>query len=388
MTLVLRNVKAVTPFREIDEAVVVIHGDQIVELGTIKDDIDIPEDAQVFDLDGQIVAPSFIDLHIHGAVGIDYTEADEEQIDEISSFLLSRGITGVLATLYPKPKKALIKDVRRIVDYIRSNPERNIIRGIHLEGPFLNREFHGAINPDYIWTPDLNDWNDLRDAGRGTVRLMTIAPEVPGAMEIIRNAARDGIVPSVGHSMANYEEVSVAIDNGAAQVTHIFNAMAPFHHRKPGVLTAAFLHNELKVQLIADGLHVHPAVIKTLHKLKGGNGIILISDAMAASGFREGSYNFGDQEVIVDESGARLADGTIAGSISTLDIGVQVLVKHAGVPLTNALRMASLNPSRVLGTEHYKGILAVGKDADLVVMDQDFKVTMTLLGGEIVYSTL
>ena len=387
MYTVIRNVKAVTPFREIENAVLVIHGGQIAELGHV-DDIEIPDNAEVYDLDGHILVPSFIDLHIHGAVGVDYTEADETQIEEISRFLLSRGITGVLATLYPKPKDDLIADVRRLAEYIRSNPRQNVIRGIHLEGPYLNPEMHGAINPDYIWKPNKKDWSDLRDAGRGTVCLMTIAPELDGAMDVIRNAAREGIVPSIGHSIAKYEDISVAIDNGAAQVTHIFNAMAPFHHRKPGVLNAAFLHGELKVQLIADGIHVHPSVIQTLHKLKGASGIILISDAMAASGFNEGSYNFGDQEVYVDESGAHLADGTIAGSVATLDLGVQVLVKKAGIPLTNTVRMASLNPSRVLGTEHYKGILAVGKDADLVIMDQDFDVKMTMLGGHIVYSNL
>jgi len=387
MYKVFRNVKAVTPFREIEEAVLVVHGKQIAELGQAED-VEIPENAEVYDLEGHIITPSFIDLHIHGAVGVDYTEADEDQIEEISEFLLSRGVTGVLATLYPKPKDALIQDVRRLAEYIRTNPRRNVIRGIHLEGPYLNPKMHGAINEEYIWEPDKRDWSDLRDAGRGTVRLMTIAPEVKGTTEIIRNAAREGIVPSIGHSIAEYDDISVAIDNGAAQVTHIFNAMAPFHHRKPGVLNAAFLHGELKVQLIADGIHVHPSVIQMLHKLKGSGGIILISDAMAASGFRQGDYIFGDQEVTVDETGAHLADGTIAGSVATLDIGIKVLVKQAGLPLTNAVRMASLNPSRVLGTEHYKGILAVGKDADLVIMDQDFEVKMTLLGGEVVYSNL
>lgn len=387
METAFRNIKAITPFREIDNAALVVHGDQIVELGHV-DDVEIPETASVYDLDGHIIAPSFIDLHLHGGVGVDYTEANEAQMEEIAEFLLSCGVTGVLATLYPKPKDEYISDVRRIVEYIKENPRYNIIRGLHLEGPYLNKEMHGAINPDYIWEPDMRDWSDLRDAGRGYIRLMTIAPEVPGSMDIIRNAAREGIVPSIGHSTAKYDDISVAIDNGAAQVTHIFNAMAPFHHRKPGVLTAAFLHGELKVQLIADGVHVHPAVIQTLLKLKGQSGIILISDAMAASGYEAGKYDFGDQEVTVDESGAHLADGTIAGSIATLDVGIRVLVKKAGVPLTHAVRMASLNPSRVLGTEHYKGILAVGKDADLVVMDSDFNVVMTLLGGEVVHSAI
>lgn len=387
MDIAFRNVKAITPFREIPNAAVLVRGYQIAELGHV-DDVEIPDRAEVYDLDGFIVAPSFIDLHIHGAVGTDFTEASEDEIREISEFLLSRGMTGVLATLYPKPKDDFIDDIRRLAEYILRNPRKNIIRGIHLEGPYLNPEMHGAINRNYIWEPDMKDWADVRDAGRGTVKLMTIAPEVPGSLEVIRDAARQGIVPSIGHSKAPYEDISVAIDNGAAQVTHIFNAMSPFHHRNPGVLTASFLHGELKVQLIADGIHVHPAVIQTLMKLKGQSGIILISDAMAASGFSEGSYQFGDQEVHVDSKSARLEDGTIAGSVSTLDIGIRVLVKEAGIPLTHAIRMASLNPSRVLGNEHYKGILAVGKDADLVIMDEDFQVRMTLLDGEVVHSSI
>lgn len=387
MATVFRNVTVFTPFRKIDDASVIVQGKQIAELGR-SEDIRIPDDADIFDLDGYMMAPSFIDLHVHGAVGIDYIEAEEADMRQISDFMLSRGVTGVLATVYPKPKRELIADVRRITEYIRQHPRHNVIRGIHLEGPFLNREMHGAINPDYIWEPSREDWADLRDAGRDYVRLMTIAPEIPGAVEIIRDAARHGIVSSIGHSRAEYEDIRVAIDNGAAQVTHIFNAMAPFHHRNPGVLAAAFLHGELKVQLIADGLHVHPAIIEMLLKLKGQNGIILISDAMAASGYREGSYSFGDQEVTVDASGARLADGTIAGSVATLDIGVKTLVEQAGASPNHAFRTASLNPSRVLGTEHQKGILAVGKDADLVVMNQQFNVVMTILSGEITYNQL
>lgn len=387
MSLAFRNVSVFTPFREIEQATVLVQGNQIVELGRTEE-VQIPPHAETYDLDGLKIAPSFIDLHVHGAVGVDYTEADEDQIQEVSSFLLSCGVTGVLATLYPKPKRDYIDDVRRLTDYIRRNPHRNIIRGLHLEGPYLNKEMHGAINPDYIWTPDLHDWADLRDAGSGYIRLMTIAPEIPGAMEVIRDAARHGIVSSIGHSRAEYEDIRVAIDNGAAQITHIFNAMAPFHHRQPGVLTSAFLHGELKVQLIADGLHVHPAVIEMLLKLKGQNGILLISDAMAASGYKTGSYSFGDQEVTVDETGARLADGTIAGSVATLNVGVKTMVEQAGAPCTHAFRMASLNPSRVLGTEHQKGILAVGKDADLVVMDEHFQVVMTVLDGDIVHNRL
>jgi N-acetylglucosamine-6-phosphate deacetylase len=252
---------------------------------------------------------------------------------------------------------------------------------MHLEGPFINKKWHGAMKVDYLWQPSVDGWNKLYAAGQGYIRLMTLAPELPGMAEVMRAAAKNGVVLSIGHSAATFEEVLMAIDNGAAHITHLFNAMTPFHHRQPSVAVAALLQNELKVELIADGFHVHPAVMKLIYDIKGDGGIILITDAIRASGMPDGEYTFMDQKIIVRGKKALLENGTLAGSTLTMEAAVKNMVKLVGVPMTDAVRMASLNGAKVLGLEHKKGILAVGKDADLVVLNQDFDVQMTIYEG-------
>jgi N-acetylglucosamine-6-phosphate deacetylase len=257
--------------------------------------------------------------------------------------------------------------------------------GIHLEGPFINKELHGAMKAEYLWEPNVERWNKLYAVSQGYIRLMTIAPELPGVEEVMRAAAKNDVVLSIGHSSASYQEVLNAIDNGAAHVTHMFNAMKPFHHRNPGVSVAAMLHNELKVELIADSIHVHPAVMKLIYQIKGDGGILLITDAIRASGMPDGEYTFMEQKIFVKKKKAYLEDGTLAGSTLTMEQAIKCMVELVEVPLTHAVRMASLNGAKVLGLEHHKGILAVGKDADLVVMTKDFEVQMTVYEGKIKY---
>jgi N-acetylglucosamine-6-phosphate deacetylase len=214
---------------------------------------------------------------------------------------------------------------------------------------------------------------------------MTIAPELPGALEVMRMAAHDGVILSIGHSEAQYEDIETAIDNGLSQVTHIFNAMHPLHHRNPGVLTGALLKRELKVQLIGDGVHVHPAVTRLLYQLKGAEGILLVTDAISATGRPDGKYALAGREITCRNGQAYLRDGTLAGSTVTMERAVGTLVRNVGIPVAEAVRMASLNPARVLGLDHRKGVLAVGKDADCVILNDDYTVDMTIIGGEVVY---
>jgi N-acetylglucosamine-6-phosphate deacetylase len=214
---------------------------------------------------------------------------------------------------------------------------------------------------------------------------MTIAPELPGGLDVVREAVRRGIVPSIGHSAAKYDEVVAAIDCGVVQVTHIFNAMKPAHHRDPGVLGASYTHQELKVQLIADGIHVHPVIMEFVVGVKGPQGILLISDAIPPSGQGDGDYTVGGRKVQIRNGMAQLADGTLAGSVCHLERGVANLVRLADVPLKHAARMAGLNPARVLGLDHSRGVLATGHRADCVVMNEKFEVVMTIFHGKIVF---
>ena len=375
--------KIITPFRVLNDGVLIIEDGKISELGK-SSDADLGKNCNVIDVSGMLVCPGFVDLLTHGGAGFGFADDSNESIEKISQYLLMHGSTTVLASLFAKPEKLLLKDLRRIADFIEKHPDSNI-RGIHMEGPYLNTKFKGAMNGNYLWEPSTESWYKMWEASKGFIRIMTIAPELPGAVGVMQAAAKNGVVLSTGHSMATYDEVENAIDNGAAHVTHIFNAMEPFHHRHPGVILSSLLHNELKIELIADTLHVHPAVMKLLLKLKGSNGIILVSDSIRAGGMHEGEYEFADQKITMKGKKAYLADGTLAGSTLTLNVAIKNIVETTGARITEAVRMASLNGVKVLNLEHKKGILAVGKDADIVVMNDRYEVQLTIIGGEIAY---
>lgn len=383
MRLALIGGNIVTPFRMVKQGAIVTEYDLISNLGKMQD-VEIPDNTETFDVSGKIVAPGFVDLLVHGGGGYGFADESEESIEKVSQYFLQHGSTTILASLFAKPRNQLLDDLSRVSEYIIAHPRSNI-HGIHMEGPYLNKELKGAMNEGYLWTPSVESWEAMWEASRGLIKIMTIAPELPGAIDVMRAAAKRGVVLSIGHSTATYDEIELAIDNGAAHVTHIFNAMKPFHHRKPGVALGALLRNELKIELIADALHVHPAVMELLLKLKGPAGIILITDSIRAGGMHEGEYEFADQKVYMKEQKAFLEDGTLAGSTLTLNIAVKNMIEKANAKITEAFRMSSLNGAKVLNLENKKGILAVGKVADIVVLDKDYSVDMTILNGKIVY---
>jgi len=382
-TFAIINVDIITPFRVIEGGSCLVRGKRIAAVGT-RDEVEIPQGARIFDFEGMILTPGFIDLLVHGGAGFGFADMSREGVERISSFFFQHGTTGMLAALYSKTEEEMITDVKRIVAHITKSPRSNVW-GIHLEGPFINKKLHGAMKAESLWEANLDAWKRLFDSSEGLVRLMTIAPELPGVDEIMRAAAAKDVVLSIGHSEASYQEVLNAIDNGAAHVTHMFNAMRPIHHRNPGVALGALLHNELKIELIADGIHIHPAVMKLLYKVKGDGGILLITDAIRACGMPDGEYTFMGQTLKVSGGRAYLDDGTLAGSTLTMEKAVKNMVQLVEVPITKAIRMASLNGAKVLGLEHHKGILAVGKDADLVVLDKNFDVQLTVFEGVVRY---
>lgn len=387
MKLAFVGAKIVTPFRCINPGTIIISGKKIFELGKI-DDVEITSDCNLFDASGMIVTPGFVDLLCHGGSGKGFADEDDPNaLSHISNFHFSHGTTTLLAGLYSKPYTLLINDMRRIAHHIENSGSTNLF-GIHMEGPYINPKHKGAMNEEYLWKPDLESWYNLRDSARGYIKIMTIAPELPGCLPIMRHAAQDRIVLSIGHSEANYDEIEAAIDNGASHVTHIFNAMRPMHHREPGIVTASFLRDELKIELIADGIHVHPVVMKLIYKLKGTRGINLITDAIRACGMPDGEYEFADQKVIVKDKKAYLEDGTLAGSTLTMDEAIKNMIELVGVPPTDAIRMASLNGAKVLGLQRSKGILAAGMDADIVLMNPQFEVLVTLREGKVKFSKL
>jgi N-acetylglucosamine-6-phosphate deacetylase len=383
MNLALLGGKIITPFRVLNDGVIIIEDGKISGFGK-SSQMKVPKNCKEYDISGLTVCPGFADLLNHGGGGYGFADDSEESIGKISQYLLEHGSTCVLGSLFAKPEKQLLNDLKRLANYIKEHPQSNI-RGIHMEGPYLNKKLKGAMNESYLWKPSVESWNKMWEASAGLIRIMTIAPELPGAIEVIQAAAKEGVVLSIGHSMASYDEVENAIDNGVAHVTHMFNAMEPFHHRHPGIILSALMHNELKIELIADTLHVHPAVMEFLLKLKGASGIILVSDSIKAGGMHEGEYEFADQKIYMKGKKAYLPDGTLAGSTLTLNMAVKNMVETAEAKITEAVRMASLNGIKVLNLENKKGIIAVGKDADLVILDSKYDVKMTILGGKVVY---
>ena len=394
--LVLKNATTITPFRRQKDCSLLVENGKIAQIGHI-DELDVPPHAELFELEGQFILPGFIDVHVHGGMGHDFVDSDPDTITEISRYHSSHGSTSILATLYPQPFDLLLESLQRLRKYLESAGPNRVVEGIHLEGPFLNPEMHGAIRPDHMWPASVQAFRELVEVAGPWLRYMTIAPEIDGGMDVLREASiypslqKGTMSPlhlSIGHSKADYEQISEAIDNGLDGVTHIFNALPQLHHRKPGVLGGTLLKDELFVEVIADAVHIHPAILQLLVKVKSTDKIILITDAMKAVGMPDGEYEFSAQRVQVRHGRAYLTDSpeTLAGSTLTMDHALRTMMHHAGTSLEQSAQMASLNASRILEWKNRRGILAVGKDADLVVMDSGFNVRMAIKAGHVIFS--
>jgi len=384
MELAFVGADIITPFRIVKQGLITTKKGKIYHVGPEKQ-FTPHKDLKVFNVQGKYIFPGFIDLLVHGgAGGYGFSDESEESIEKIANYFLEQGSTGLLASLHAKPKEALLDDLRRVGNYIKSNTDSNII-GIHMEGPYLNKELKGAMNSDYLWEPSIESFREMWEASDKTIKMMTISPELDGALDVIREASFHGVVCSIGHSTASYEIVDLAIDNGAAHITHMFNAMNPINHRKPGVAIAALLRDELKVQLIADTYHVHPATMEFLIKSKTPKGLILITDSIRVGGMHEGEHTqFSDQKVTLSGNKAVMDDGTIAGSTLTMNKAIKNVIEFSGTIITDAVRMATVNPSKVIKND--TGILSSGKPADFVVLDKEFNVEMTIMNGIVRYS--
>ena len=384
MDLAFFGANIVTPFRVVKKGVITTKKERIYHVGP-ENQFDYSKTEKIIDVSDKYIVPGFIDLLVHGgAGGFGFSDESDESIEKISDYFLRKGSTSLLASLHAKPKQALLDDLSRVGRYIKENPQSNII-GIHMEGPYLNSELKGAMNANYLWKPSISSFREMWKASEKTIKMMTISPELDGALDVIREASFHGVVCSIGHSTASYEVVDLAIDNGAAHVTHMFNAMKPIHHRNPGVATAALLRDELKIQLIADTYHVHPATMELLIKSKTPKGIVLITDSIRVGGMHEGEQTqFSDQKVTLSGDKAVMDDGTIAGSTLTLNKAIKNIIETTGIKITDAVRMATVNAAKVIKLD--KGILSSGKPADFVVLDKELNVEMTIMKGEIRYS--
>lgn len=334
---------------------------------------------EVVDAKGLYLSPGFIDIHIHGCRGNDTMDDNEDSILNISRDIASTGVTSFLPTTMTMEFSAIEKAVKRIGRLMGKEQGAEIL-GCYFEGPFISSAYKGAHDGRYIKKPDFRSIEGFSDI----IRVAVFAPEEEGAVEFIEGCAQKGIVASIGHTKASYKEALEAIEKGAGLVTHTFNAMSPLHHREPGVVGAA-MDSKVSCELIADNVHVDPAVQRILLKVKGIEKIILVTDAMKACLLADGEYDLGGQKVIVKGDEARLQAGNLAGSVLTLNRALKNFIKNTGASLTDAVRTMTENPAKLLGLYERKGSIAEGKDSDFTLFDNNFEIYRTYVKGKKVF---
>ena len=345
----------------------------------------LPSGAEVQELDGgdKLLLPGFIDLHVHGAMGHEVMDASASGLEEMARFYASHGVTSFLATTWTASREAIGKALELVEEMQGPIPGGATLLGVHLEGPYLNPARCGAQDVNLIRRADKEEALEFLQSG--VIRLLALAPEYEENLWLLDECVRGGVTVSAAHTAATYEQMLTAAAHGLTQATHTFNAMTGLNHREPGTVGAALTIPQIACELIADNIHVHPAVQKILLDVKTPSGVILITDAVRAAGLPEGEYMLDDRSVRIQDGAVRLADGTLAGSVLTMERALQNLYAASGRPLEELWVTSSLNAARAIGLSAHKGSLEVGKDADLVLLDDSFQVHMTLAGGEVVY---
>lgn len=328
-------------------------------------------DEQVLSADGCYVIPGLVDVHFHGCIGEDFSDATPEGLQRIADYELSQGVTYICPAGMTLPEEQLVKICENAAAHRRKNTGGAELVGVHLEGPFLSMAKKGAQNADYLHAPDIAMLRRLQASAEGCVRLVTAAPEEAGALEFIRAAVEAGIAVSVGHTVADYDTAKAAFAVGADHVTHLYNGMPPMHHRAPGVIGAAFDSPGVMAELICDGVHIHGAMVRLAFRLFGAERMILISDSLRAAGMPDGRYPFGGQEIEVHGNRATIAGHpeTLAGSVTSL-MGCLRQAAAFGIPLADAVRAASYNPAKSIKIDDRAGSLEEGKEASIVLLDR------------------
>ncbi|MCC8161776.1 MAG: N-acetylglucosamine-6-phosphate deacetylase [Lachnospiraceae bacterium] len=342
---------------------------------------EVSTDGRIIDGAGCYLIPGLIDIHFHGCMGHDFCDGSAEAIEAMACYEASRGVTAMIPATMTLGREELLHICRTAAAY--SAQKGAALCGIYLEGPFVSRQRLGAQNGDYVRMPDVGFFRELQEASGQMIRLLAIAPELPGAEELIREL-KDEVVLSVANTAADYEQAMWAFQNGVHHVTHLYNAMSGLNHRAPGVVGAAADASSVEVELICDGIHVHPAVVRQTFKMFGDDRIILISDSMEATGMPDGDYMLGGQRVVKKGRRATLADGTIAGSATDLMDCLRTAVLDMGIPLESAVKCATVNPAKSVGIFDRYGSIAVGKVADLLLLhEEDLRLKQVILRGEL-----
>ncbi|WP_443938908.1 N-acetylglucosamine-6-phosphate deacetylase [Pedobacter sp. MW01-1-1] len=387
------NGRIITPYRIIDKGVIIIHGEKIAAIS----DVDIPvSDYEVIDAKGMYVSPGFIDIHIHGGGGFDFMDGTEEAYLGIAEIHAKYGTTAMAPTTLTSSKEDLLKAVDLYKSANSKNNKGAEFIGLHLEGPYFALSQSGAQDPRYIRNPDVKEYTEIMTYGAGIIKRWSVAPELPGAIEMGKYLRDKGVIAAIAHTDAIYEEVVEAVENGYSLATHLYSAMSGVTRRNTyryaGVIESAFLFDSMDVEIIADGIHLPPPLLKLVYKIKDVNRISLITDAMRAAGMPEGESILGNKEtglkVIVENGVAIMADrSSFAGSVATTDRLVRTMIQQANIALLDVVKMMSLSPATVMGIQDRKGSLTVGKDADIVFFDEEIKIKKTIVRGRTIYTS-
>jgi N-acetylglucosamine-6-phosphate deacetylase len=378
-----------TPLERMEQPLLLVEDSTIVEV-TSRAQREVPKNCRAVDFGDGILAPGFIDIHIHGGAGHDVMEAGTDVLPPVERLLAAHGVSSYFPTTVTAPMDATLSALARLADAIeaaerspRAAPFTSGLRaqplGIHLEGPFISHSRRGVHPPENLLAPSATAFDRFWQAARGHIRVLTIAPELPGALEVITEASARGVCVSLGHSDADLNAARAGFAAGARHATHTFNAMRPLDHRDPGILGAVLTDSRLSADIIADGIHVDPVIVQLFLKAKGGDAAVLITDATAATGMPDGRYRLGSLEVEVKD-GRCMAGGKLAGSVLTMDRAVRNVMQFAQWHLQQAVRLATLNPARVTGMKK-SGVLEAGAPADLVVLSPSGEVRNTMVRG-------
>lgn len=360
-------------------------GSVLIENGKIKEiNPQNVQDNEIIDANGMYLSPGFIDVHIHGAGGYDTMDGTYEAINEISKTICKFGTT----SFTPTTMTVAIEDIRKSMSAIKEakldGTDGANVLGAHLEGPFISPNAIGAQNPNFLQIPSIETYNKMVGDCEDAVVSITIAPEVSGAKELIKYLSDKGVVCSIGHTKATYEEAVEGIKCGCSHSTHLFNAMTPFTHRAPGVVGATF-DTDITTETISDGIHISYPALRVAYKQKGTDKVLLITDAMMACGMPDGTYSLGGQEVKVSDGAARILSGSLAGSILTLDKAVRNVYENSNYPLYEVVKMATYNGAKHCNVEDRKGVIKEGYDADLILFDDKINIKKVIVNGKVVH---